>query len=269
MALVGRRRCAFSTAALFKASIHDAPLRSVLYVPADNPKALVKAASSAVRADCILIDLEDGCRDKTSGRANAATALRSNDFGPKRVVLRVNGKGSPWEREDAATAALIAAEANQAAETGRGARLHAIAVPKVECLGDLEVVGRALATACASLPLWAVMETPRGILGLSKLCSEAHTLSASRAAPWTLQALVAGTSDLTKDLRARHTPDRLPMILALTTIVMNARAYGLVALDGVHLDLTNSPEAAETFKRICQQGRDLGDMARCTRPKDV
>jgi citrate lyase subunit beta/citryl-CoA lyase len=69
-----------------------------------------------------------------------------------------------------------------------------------------------------------------------------------------LACLVAGTSDLVKDLRARHTAQRTEVLVALSMIVLAARASGLAALDGVHLDL----EDGAGFLAACQQGRDLG-----------
>ena len=69
-----------------------------------------------------------------------------------------------------------------------------------------------------------------------------------------LTALVMGTTDLTKDLRARATPDRLAMLPSLGLCLLAARAHDLAALDGVHMDL--SDEAG--FRAACKQGRDLG-----------
>ena len=62
-----------------------------------------------------------------------------------------------------------------------------------------------------------------------------------------------GTSDLTKDLNARETRDRLPLINALGLVLLGARAHGRAALDGVQLDLND----AAGFAASCQQGRDL------------
>ena len=72
-------------------------------------------------------------------------------------------------------------------------------------------------------------ETPRAFLEINAIAA-AHPR---------LQAIVVGTSDLAKDLRARHTLDRVGLIGALSLGVLAARAYGLVILDGVHLDLNN------------------------------
>ncbi len=63
-----------------------------------------------------------------------------------------------------------------------------------------------------------------------------------------------GTSDLTKDLQAHHTPARLPMMVSLGTCLLAARAARISILDGVHLDLDDEAGFAES----CHQGRDLG-----------
>jgi citrate lyase subunit beta/citryl-CoA lyase len=67
-------------------------------------------------------------------------------------------------------------------------------------------------------------------------------------------ALVAGTSDLTAALGARHVPGRAPLLTSLSLIVLAARAHGLAALDGVQLDLDDGA----ALEDACRQGRDLG-----------
>jgi citrate lyase subunit beta/citryl-CoA lyase len=69
-----------------------------------------------------------------------------------------------------------------------------------------------------------------------------------------LEALVLGTSDLVKDLHARHTPSRVETQTALSLSVLAARAHQLCVLDGVHLSL----EDEKGFKQSCVQGRDMG-----------
>jgi citrate lyase subunit beta/citryl-CoA lyase len=57
-----------------------------------------------------------------------------------------------------------------------------------------------------------------------------------------------------KDLAARPTPARLEVLTSLGLIVLAARAHGLAALDGVHLDLADQPG----LEAACGQGRDMG-----------
>ncbi len=110
--------------------------------------------------------------------------------------------------------------------------------------------------APASLAVWCMLETPRGILAAPEIAAASPRVA----------ALVAGTSDLTKDLHALHTPDRAPLMTALGLLLLAARAHGLVALDGVHLDLADD----EGFALACHQGRALGfDGKTLIHPKQI
>ena len=75
-----------------------------------------------------------------------------------------------------------------------------------------------------------------------------------------------GTSDLTKDLRARHRRDRLPLLTSLELCVLAARAAAVAALDGVHLDLDDDTG----FEAACRQAADLGfDGKTLIHPKQI
>jgi citrate lyase subunit beta/citryl-CoA lyase len=89
-----------------------------------------------------------------------------------------------------------------------------------------------------------MIETPRGVLAAADIAAASPRLA----------ALVLGTSDLTKDLRAREMRDRLPLLTALGLVLLAARAHGRAVLDGVQLDLAD----AEGFAASCRQGRELG-----------
>jgi citrate lyase subunit beta/citryl-CoA lyase len=89
-----------------------------------------------------------------------------------------------------------------------------------------------------------MVETPRGVLAAAEIAGASPRLA----------CLVAGTSDLVKDLRARHTPGRAEVLASLSLTLLAARAHGLAALDGVHLDLADDAG----FEAACRQGRDLG-----------
>ncbi len=72
------------------------PRRSVLYMPASNPRALAKARTLA--ADAIIVDLEDSVApdQKPAARAAAVEAIKAGGFGGREVVLRINGPHTPW-----------------------------------------------------------------------------------------------------------------------------------------------------------------------------
>jgi len=106
------------------------------------------------------------------------------------------------------------------------------------------------------LAVWCMLETPRGILYAREIA----------AANPRLAALVLGTSDLTKDLHALPTRDRLPLLTSLSLAILSARTNSLAILDGVHLDLSDD----EGLAAACRQGRELGfDGKTLIHPKQI
>jgi citrate lyase subunit beta/citryl-CoA lyase len=207
------------------------PRRSVLYVPGSNARALEKAR--ALPADALVLDLEDAVAPSAKEEARSLVlAAIAGGLGRAEIVVRVNGPETPWGREDLALLARAGADA--------------VLLPKAESVEAVRDAERALeaAGAPAGLALWCMIETPRGVLAADRIAGATPRLA----------CLVAGTSDLVKDLRARHVADRTPVLCALSLVVLAARAHGLAALDGVHLALDDD----EGFEAACRQGRNLG-----------
>jgi citrate lyase subunit beta / citryl-CoA lyase len=219
------------------------PRRSALYVPGSNARALEKARE--FDADILIFDLEDGVAPdrKEAAREQVVAALARGGFDAE-LVIRINHP----------TTRLGAADLRAAARSGA----HAVLLPKTE--GAQEVRDAALRLASAGAPptmaLWAMIETPMGVMRVEEIAFSSPHLS----------CLVMGTSDLAKDMRARHTHDRLPVLTALSLCVMAARAAGLVVIDGVHLDLDDD----SGFLSACRQGSELGfDGKTLIHPKTI
>ena len=208
------------------------PRRSVLYMPGANTRALEKART--LPADALIFDLEDAVAPdaKETARANVVLAAESKAYGKREIAIRCNGLATPWCDADIAAIAKSGADA--------------ILVPKVESAAEVTHVVSLLDTAGAppDMAVWAMMETPKGILRAEEIAG-AHPR---------LGLFVMGTNDLVKDMRARHTPMRLPMVTALGLGMLAARAYGLTILDGVYNDIQDS----EGFRSVCQQGLEMG-----------
>ncbi len=208
------------------------PRRSMLYMPGANTRALEKART--LPADALIFDLEDAVAPdaKEAARGNVVAAARSKAYGKREIAIRCNGLATPWGKDDVAAIATSGADS--------------ILVPKVESAADVASIVSLLdaAGAPSTMAVWAMMETPKGIL-------RAEEIAASHKR---LQLFVMGTNDLVKDMRARHTPMRLPMITALGLGMLAARAYGLTILDGVYNDIQD----AEGFKDVCRQGLEMG-----------
>jgi citrate lyase subunit beta/citryl-CoA lyase len=213
------------------------PRRSVLYVPGSNARALSKAKE--LPADGLILDLEDAVAPaaKVEARERVREALQAGGFGRRECAIRVNALSTPWGLEDLRMVATSGADA--------------VVIPKIERGEDIDDV-RGLA---AGLPVWPMIETPRAVLRLEEI------------AGWPgVAALVMGTSDLLMALHGAPAADRAPLLTSLSLCVLAARAHGLAALDGVHLDL----EDAAGFEATCRQGRALGfDGRTLIHPKTI
>ena len=208
------------------------PFRSVLYMPGSNERALEKARSLA--ADALILDLEDAVAPdaKEAARGLIATAINKGGYGNRYLIVRLNGFDTQWGEADVEAIADCAP--------------HALLLPKVNGGEDI----RALADKMAQYPnfkdtkIWAMMETPLGVLNALEIATSSEKL----------EGFVLGTNDLVKDMHALQQPDRAPVLAALSTCVMAARAQGLICVDGVFNDIKD----IAGLKAQAEQGRALG-----------
>ncbi|MDC0739050.1 CoA ester lyase [Cognatishimia sp. SS12] len=201
------------------------PYRSVLYIPASKTRALEKAKGLAV--DAIIFDLEDAVApaEKQNARGVLAAALAEGGYGARMRIVRINALSTEWGPADAAAVAEMPADA--------------VLLPKVESAADLD----ALAAITGDLPIWAMMETPRGMLNAAEIAAHPK-----------LEGFVMGTNDLAKELQTRFRPDRLPLQTGLGLCLLAAKAEGVVIVDGVY----NAFKDEDGLRTECDQGRDMG-----------
>jgi (3S)-malyl-CoA thioesterase len=208
------------------------PFRSLLYIPGSKERALEKATTLAT--DGIIFDLEDAVAvdEKANARSLVATTLVERDYGKRSLMVRVNGYGTAWIDDDLATICAVGPAA--------------ILLPKVNSGADIKRLADYLDRQenCADTRIWAMMESPLGILNAAEIA----------AASPRLQGMVLGTNDLEKDLNARPSVDRAPMMTSLGMCLLAARAYGLVCVDGVY----NKFKDSDGLRALCAQGRDMG-----------
>ena len=202
------------------------PLRSALYIPGSKPRALEKARN--LPTDSIIFDLEDAVSDesKSEARVILRATLAQGGYGARLKIVRINALDTPWGEADL-----------QALD---GLDVDAVLLPKVNSAGDLDALANVIG---AKWPLWAMLETPLGILNAGEIA--AHPL---------LQALVAGTNDLAKDLKCQLTLTRDSLQMALQALVLVARAHDVALLHGVY----NQFQEEEGLIAQCRQGRSLG-----------
>ena len=212
-------------------------VRGCLFTPADRLSALHKAWAIS-ELDVMVIDLEDavaGCAAaKALGRKNLGSFLSSRDGGSAaadasgasanvsgpaskpNVVVRINCPDtSPYG--DADIAALQGLHGLGLGLAGVG--VDAVLLPKAQSVQRV----RETALKLPGVPLWCMIETPRGVQRADEL-----------AALPEVDCLVFGSNDLTKELGAVLTPlQRLPLQYAMGRTVMAARAEGKLVVDGV------------------------------------
>ncbi len=207
------------------------PFRSVLYIPAAKPRALAKAAT--LPADAIIFDLEDAVAPdaKPGARALLADALADTDYGSRATLVRINDLSTGWGADDIAAIAP--------------ARPDAILLPKVTGAADIAALAARLDAqpGTADTAIWAMMETPRGILAAADIARAPR-----------MAGMVMGTNDLAKDMQLHPGADRLALTTALQTTILAAKAEGLVAIDGVY----NAFRDTDGLRAECDQGRALG-----------
>ncbi|MCX2697574.1 HpcH/HpaI aldolase/citrate lyase family protein [Ochrobactrum chromiisoli] len=212
------------------------PRRSVLFVPASNSRALEKTL--ALSADCVIYDLEDSVAPEAKIAARDALIAHFSLY-PKvqfERIVRVNAADTQWGEADILAGAKIGADA--------------VLLPKVERPQDVIDAANLLdgSDAALSLRIWAMIETPRGILNADEIAMLGHR-SAAR-----LGCFVVGPNDIALATGVRPQAGRPYLILWLMQIVLAARAGGIDVLDGVYNDFRDSAG----FEAECLQAALMG-----------
>ena len=195
-------------------------VRSLLFLPASNPRAIAKAREAG--ADLVILDLEDAVKpeDKAVARAAAVEAVAASWTVP--VAIRINGVGTEWHSLDLDCVAR--------------SKANFIVVPRAISAHLIHDIGETVAK-----PVLAMIETAAGVLAAPVIATECA-------------GLIAGTNDLRADLRLPLDSSREPISASLQLIVLAARASGIAAFDGVF----NSLDDPSGFLAEARDGRRLG-----------
>ena len=204
-------------------------------MPGSNARALEKAKT--LPADGLILDLEDAVSPEAKDIAReqvcqACATARSGEYGYREIAIRINGLDPPWGHDDLKAAAA--------------ASPHAILVPKIDGPSMIRQIDSMLGSLGApdTVRLWAMLETPRGLLHAEEIAGASKRL----------EVLVMGTNDIAKELKAAHRSGRGPLLTSLGLCLLAARAHGLVIVDGVYNDIKN----VEGFETECRQGAQMG-----------
>tara|TARA_R110000868_G_scaffold51223_1_gene162684 strand:+ start:386 stop:1231 length:846 start_codon:yes stop_codon:yes gene_type:complete len=203
-------------------------------MPGANTRALEKAKT--LPADVVILDLEDAVAPdaKAQARDTVCDAVRAGGFGKREVIIRINGLDTEWGLDDLKAAVAAGPDG--------------ILAPKVIDGGDIDRLNDAMsrAGAPADMSLWVMIEMPKAILNIHEI--------AEGAGRTRLSAFVMGTNDLAKELRAVNDANRTAFQTTFGLTLAAARAYDIVAIDGVYNDISNT----EGLEVETSQGRVLG-----------
>ncbi len=205
--------------------------RSVLYVPSSKERALAKAAG--LDADALIFDLEDAVLPAAKADARQALAhfLRDAVFAHQRIVVRINSISSEAAREDLAMLASLKHVP------------HAVLIPKVVSLADVDRAADMLGDAIRYLPLWLMIETPQALLHVAELAAYPQ-----------VEALVLGLEDLSLALGLPRDVKRAALQPYMAQAVLAAKASHCAVFDGICKDFKQDTRLRDE----CRMARDMG-----------
>lgn len=223
-------------------------------MPASNERAVTK--STSLPADCVVFDLEDALHESEQQRSGELLdAALNRDFDYRQVLVRINSLDTGlWKSDiDAVTGAIT-----------KGGTCHGLVVPKVETTESLRQLFDYL-PGNNPLPIWIMIETPIAVLNASSLCGFGASVC----------GVMIGTADLGKGLSipaniatadsAKAGPagvsagmqmPRFGLLTALSQVVLAARAFDLLVIDGVFMDFRDDAGLEQEALQGLQLGFD-------------
>ena len=207
------------------------------------------AKGPTLPADMVFMDLEDSVAPlaKEEARGNIVEALKTNDWGDKTVVVRINSIDTQWAADDLKTVV-----------EGAGEYLDCIMIPKVQHAHEVKFVDHMLRMIETNLGLEKrigleiQIETATGLKNIHEI---AH--ASDRA-----ETLIFGPADMSASLGLPTVTAGLPMPgypgdhwhWVLETILVAARDAGLQVIDGPYLLIKD----LDGFREMALRARALG-----------
>ena len=210
------------------------PYRSALYMPGSNERALEKAKS--LSADLFIFDMEDAVSPDNKERArDLILNVLSNekaDYRGKKILTRINSMDTEW--------------ANMDLECLQNSGTDGILFPKVSEVSDMLLIQKRLVELNfkKTPEIWIMAETPKCVLNLGKILEEFSNIG----------GIVVGTNDLAKELVLPKQTGRAGLLYALGSIILTAKAYNVIALDGVFNGISDEDGLSSEAK----EGKDMG-----------
>ena len=197
----------------------------LLFVPGDRSERFAKAAASG--AGGMIIDLEDAVapEHKPRARENVLAELRSTASTAAQRFVRINALRSRTGLDD-----LLALS---------DLKLDGVVVPKAASGGELAIVAALL----PGVPIVALVESVVGIRAVEEIAHEPG-----------VAAVAFGNADLSAELGSTMGWETL--LVHRSRVILAARSAGIVAYDGVTLELKDARIIDEDARRALEMGFD-------------
>ena len=210
-------------------------MRSLMFVPAHNPKLL----DSATRrdADVLLLDIEDSVPpcDKQKARDNIKEFVKRTDIGKKMIFPRVNDRESGELLKDAYQLTIDGVDG--------------FMYPKATKGEDIYFFGKLLETIeyekgypIGTFKIIPLIETAGALI--NDICTACHRVI----------AVAFGCEDYVTDLQGKHDAQGESIFVARTLIAAGARAAGIIPIDTVHIKVHD----LEDLERNLKVAKNLG-----------
>ena len=207
-----------------------AVMRSIMYVPGNNPKMVEKAPS--IPADIITLDLEDSVppSEKEAARKLVAEKLKYAGSGGAHFGTQPNNVTDMlivWEGLDGVTLA----------KTG-----HPDDVKRLDW--KLEELERRRGIPVGTVKISMLLETAKGIMNAYECC-----MASSRNVN-----AIFGAVDYCRDMRVKLTSEAVEQMWGRAKMAIAARAAGIVAIDAPFVAYQDIP----AFERNVMEGKQMG-----------
>ncbi|MDN5362587.1 MAG: citrate lyase subunit beta / citryl-CoA lyase [Moorella sp. (in: firmicutes)] len=214
-----------------------AVMRSILYVPGNNPKMVAKAPTFP--ADIITLDLEDSV--PPAEKENARNIIRENikavGANGSEVYVRINNWETEMTNDDLEAVVVEGLSGVTLAKTG-----HPDNVKRLDW--KLEELERRRGLPIGSIKVSLLLETAKGIINAYESCI---------ASPRVVSAIF-GAVDYCKDMRVKLTSEATEQAYARAHMAVAARAAGIVAIDAPFVAFQDM----EAFEKNIREGRQMG-----------
>ncbi|MER7501894.1 CoA ester lyase [Nonomuraea pusilla] len=223
--------------------------RSILAVPASNPRFLEKAQT--LPADEVFLDLEDSVAPlaKEEARGNAVTALREGDWSGRTVAVRVNDLTTQWTYRDVIEVV-----------EGAGDRLDCLIMPKVQDPTEvvwldtlLTQIEKTMGYEVGRIGIEAQIENARGLVNVDAIAGSSPRLEALVFGPADFMASINMRTLVVGEQPPGYTEgDAYHYILM--RLLMAARSHDLQVIDGPYLQIKD----VEGYRRVAARAAALG-----------